>query len=185
MATVKVTEKIIEKAKQFKLDPALVFAIIRKESDFNIMDKRVEPTLEKVSDPEAGLIEDASVGLMQVLYSTAKSMGYKGSMEGLYDVDTNVYYGCRYLASRLSKYKDLPFDVQIATYNSGSPLWTDYTHTAVKNAYYSKMVLQFYAEYKEIFKDGFSKDSMIKSVVLGSIIGGMAIWLYPKMTGAR
>jgi soluble lytic murein transglycosylase-like protein len=36
-------------------------------------------------------------GLTQINYDTAKSLGYGGTVEGLYDADTNLRYGMRYL----------------------------------------------------------------------------------------
>jgi soluble lytic murein transglycosylase-like protein len=36
-------------------------------------------------------------GLMQILPQTARTMGYRGSPEGLLDADTNLTYGVKYL----------------------------------------------------------------------------------------
>ena len=36
-------------------------------------------------------------GLMQILPATARTMGYRGSAEGLLDAETNLRYGVRYL----------------------------------------------------------------------------------------
>ena len=38
-----------------------------------------------------------TIGLMQIKPATARSMGYAGSAQGLYDPDTNLTYGMRYL----------------------------------------------------------------------------------------
>jgi len=38
------------------------------------------------------------VGLMQIKPATARMMGYRGSTKGLYDPDTNIKYGMKYLA---------------------------------------------------------------------------------------
>lgn len=38
-------------------------------------------------------------GLMQILYPTAKGMGYKGPPQGLLDAETNLNYGVAYLAN--------------------------------------------------------------------------------------
>jgi soluble lytic murein transglycosylase-like protein len=45
------------------------------------------------------------VGLMQVLPSTAEMLGYRGTLEGLSDPQTNVLYGANYLGTawRLAK----------------------------------------------------------------------------------
>lgn len=38
------------------------------------------------------------IGLMQIKPATARGMGYKGSAKGLYDPETNIRYGMKYLA---------------------------------------------------------------------------------------
>lgn len=38
------------------------------------------------------------VGLMQIKPATARGMGYRGSVQGLYDPDTNLAWGMKYLA---------------------------------------------------------------------------------------
>ena len=38
------------------------------------------------------------IGLMQVKLSTARGLGYSGSAKGLYNPDTNLRYGIKYLA---------------------------------------------------------------------------------------
>ena len=39
-----------------------------------------------------------SIGLMQITPSTARSLGYRGTTEGLYDPETNIKFGVQYLA---------------------------------------------------------------------------------------
>jgi soluble lytic murein transglycosylase-like protein len=39
-----------------------------------------------------------ALGLMQIKYATARSMGYAGSASGLFDAETNLTYAVRYLA---------------------------------------------------------------------------------------
>lgn len=38
------------------------------------------------------------IGLMQIKPATARGMGYRGSVQGLYDPDTNLAWGMKYLA---------------------------------------------------------------------------------------
>lgn len=64
-------------------------------------------------------ISDASYGLMQLLYRTAKGLGYDGTPEGLYDPQTNIHYGTKLLAQLRARYGDNPAAVYSA-YNSGS-----------------------------------------------------------------
>lgn len=75
---------------------AAVKAVIAKESAFDPSRVRGEPQL-----------GDASVGLMQVLYSTARGLGYPGpigdpdNLTGLFTPGTNVYLGATYLWQKL------------------------------------------------------------------------------------
>lgn len=75
---------------------ALVKGLIAAESSFNPSATRGEPHL-----------GDASIGLMQVLYSTAKGLGFPGptgdvtKLTGLYAPATNTYYGARLLRKLL------------------------------------------------------------------------------------
>ena len=39
------------------------------------------------------------VGLMQIKPATARMMGYSGSKKGLFDPETNIRYGMKYLAA--------------------------------------------------------------------------------------
>jgi soluble lytic murein transglycosylase-like protein len=65
-------------------------------------------------------INDASYGLMQILYGTAKGLGYDGPAEGLYDPDTNVALGAQLISDLINRY-GLDFNAVYSAYNSGSP----------------------------------------------------------------
>lgn len=67
----------------------LAFAVVRVESNYRA----------GVTGPSG------SVGLMQIKHATARSMGYRGSRKALYNPETNVKYGMKYLgrAYRLAK----------------------------------------------------------------------------------
>ncbi len=45
------------------------------------------------------VVSKGNYGLMQIRLGTAKSMGYRGSADGLLDADTNMTYAVKYLAS--------------------------------------------------------------------------------------
>ena len=65
-----------------KVPEALVRRVVMKESRFN-----------------PGVVgRGGAMGLMQIKYSTARSLGYRGEASGLLDPDTNLTYGVRYLA---------------------------------------------------------------------------------------
>jgi len=59
----------------------LAHAVVRVESDFN-----------PKARGRAG-----EVGLMQIKLATARLMGYRGSKQQLYDPETNIKYGMKYL----------------------------------------------------------------------------------------
>lgn len=42
--------------------------------------------------------KDGEIGLMQIMPATARGMGYRGSVKGLYKPETNIRYGMKYLA---------------------------------------------------------------------------------------
>ncbi len=62
---------------------------------------------------------DASPGLMQLLFATARGLGYGGPPEGLYDVDTNLRLGCGFLRHLLHRYGEQRS--ARAAYNAGEP----------------------------------------------------------------
>nr|WP_246133092.1 lytic transglycosylase domain-containing protein [Paracoccus aurantiacus] len=67
-------------AAQHQIPPALLHRVIQRESGYRA-DARNGPYY----------------GLMQILPQTARTMGYRGSPEGLLDADTNLKYAGRYL----------------------------------------------------------------------------------------
>jgi hypothetical protein len=89
---------IVEAAKKFDVDAALVSAVIKAESDFNARE---------VSDKGAR-------GLMQLMPSTAERFGVTDS----YDPVANVYGGVRYLRWLLQTFNGNA-DLAVAAYNAG------------------------------------------------------------------
>lgn len=69
-------------AKQYGVPVQLASAVIAYESKFN---------------PKARGAH-GEIGLMQIKPETARAMGYNGPASGLYDPDTNLKYGIKYLA---------------------------------------------------------------------------------------
>lgn len=84
-------------------------AWIQTESSFNPQAYRAEPQ-----------IQDASYGLMQLLYRTAQGLGYDGEPAGLFDPSVNIDLGTKLIAQLRAAYGD---DVQrvYSAYNSGKP----------------------------------------------------------------
>ncbi len=121
-------------ASRHGVDPFLVKAVVAAESSFDPRAYRAEPQ-----------INDASWGLMQTLYATARDMGYQGAPEGLFDPATSIEYGTRYLKRQLIRYSgDTPRAV--AAYNSGTA-YTRADGSFVNQAYVDR-VMRFYARFK-------------------------------------
>jgi len=121
------------------LDPLLVKAIIAKESGFNPAAYRAEPR-----------IQDASRGLMQILYGTAQLVGYTGAPEGLLDPQLSIYYGTAYLASQWSRYRLSPRQLTdaIAAYNAGTAYYDERIGTYANQEYVAG-VLRYYQGYRD------------------------------------
>lgn len=84
-------------------------AVVMQESSGNPNAYRAEPA-----------INDASYGLMQLLYSTAKGLGYTGTPEGLYDPMINIGLGSKLIGQIRQRVGD-DFAAMYSAYNSGSP----------------------------------------------------------------
>jgi soluble lytic murein transglycosylase-like protein len=70
-------------AKTYGVPESLAHAVVRVESNYR---------------PNARG-SHGEIGLMQIKPATARMMGYRGSAKGLYDPDTNIKYGMKYLAA--------------------------------------------------------------------------------------
>lgn len=84
--------EIQQAARDFSVPATLIKAIIGQESQFNPSAYRAEVA-----------VNDASRGLMQILYATARGEGYVGTADGLFDPYTNIHYGTSYLAGQLAR----------------------------------------------------------------------------------
>lgn len=92
---------------------ALTLATIDTESSFNPDAVRMEFPVP--GEPEH--YKDASVGLMQTLYSTAQGLGYTGDIWGLQDASESIRWGTAYQLQLYKKYGD--WDAVIHAYNEG------------------------------------------------------------------
>jgi len=70
-------------AAEYDVPVALAQAVVRVESNFN-----------PKARGSAG-----EIGLMQIKPATARMMGYSGTRKGLFDPETNIKYGMKYLAA--------------------------------------------------------------------------------------
>jgi peptidoglycan lytic transglycosylase len=98
---------VLGHAANYDLDPALIAAVIYRESGF---------------DPNA-VSESGAVGLMQLLPDTAEGIaeltgGGGFVVSDLYDPEINVRYGAFYLRRLLTKY-DGDLELALAAYHAG------------------------------------------------------------------
>ncbi|MGH7821396.1 MAG: lytic transglycosylase domain-containing protein [Candidatus Binatia bacterium] len=92
-------EPVREVASRFKLDPALVKAVMRAESAFNPM----------ATSPKGAM------GLMQLMPDTARMHGVKNA----YDPVDNIHGGVRHLRYLMDRYGE-NLDLVLAAYNAGT-----------------------------------------------------------------
>ena len=167
-----ITSKIIHYANQFNIDPALFMAVIQQESDFIVNSSDAEPN------------GDYSIGLTRIESQTAISMGYQSTGDLMTDVSTledpdlNLYYGARYLRSRMDTYSNLPLVNQIMCYNSGSPLDESSPYYS-NNIQYGTNVMNYYSNWMNIFKFS-DKADYTKEIILSVFLGGLAIYVDNK-----
>ncbi|MFN3921904.1 MAG: lytic transglycosylase domain-containing protein [Caldimicrobium sp.] len=123
-------EKIFaEVAKQFDLDPYLLKAIAKVESNFN--PKAVSPK--------------GAMGVMQLIPATAQLVGVSDP----FDPIENIYGGAKYLRWLLDEFGDLR--LSLAAYNAGPEAVRQYRGVPpyAETVNYVKKVLYFYDLYKK------------------------------------
>ena len=134
--------EITSAAKEYRVNPAMIKAIIKVESSWNPKAKRYEKHL-----------DDTYYGVMQILTKTAKWItgNKKITKEQLQDPTLNIIIGTRYYKYLLDKYKDQ--DSAIASYNAGSPKRSKLNPTKFVNQSYVDKVKRAMLLYqkKEIF----------------------------------
>jgi soluble lytic murein transglycosylase-like protein len=146
---------IDDKAKQYGIDSALVKAIVEVESSWvetafrfekSLYEKYIQkPDSFKVVPPETLdstlVLLSSSLGLMQLLGSTARSIGFNQRLSALFNPEDNIDVGCRYLAMLWKNYYS-KYGIKgvISAYNGGKPLVKD-DWTYVNQEYIDKVLL--------------------------------------------
>ena len=96
---------VVKYSDEFGLDKALVYAVIKVESDFK----------------KDAVSKSGALGLMQILPSTAKwiakELGEEYLKEKMFEPETNILYGCFYLDYLFDRFGDM--EIVICAYNAG------------------------------------------------------------------
>jgi len=125
----KYDELINKAANKFKLDSALIKAIIKAESNFNHL----------------AVSRVGAQGLMQLMPKTASSM----NVEDSFHPEKNIEGGARYLRYLLNTYKG-NLDLALAAYNAGEKAVAKYNYNIPpyrETQNYVKRVYSFYKSY--------------------------------------
>jgi soluble lytic murein transglycosylase-like protein len=116
----------------FKLDPALVGAVVMTESAGDEWAVRIElhwqyyletkkfARLNRITEVTERALQACSWGLMQVMGSVAREHNYSGPLHKLADPDLGLRYGCKHLAKFVAKHPNI--NDAIASYNAGAPV---------------------------------------------------------------
>lgn len=155
MYPIKYQEEVIKASDRFKVNPHLVLAIIRAESDFST---------DKVS-------KKGAIGLMQVMPDTAEWVVIQGNLqpitkEQLFEAQTNIEIGTWYLAFLLQMFGGDQIKA-IAAYNAGpgkvnewikQDLWDGTVQTVEDIPYgetrkYVQRVVYFQERYQQVYDE--------------------------------
>lgn len=120
---------IQKSAEKHRVDQKIIFATIMTESNGNTFSKRNEPQ-----------INDASYGLGQILYGTARGIGFEGKPDDLYNPEKNIDLVGKYYRYNLDHYGDLTINQLVTSYNAGNPYAQAYPgHITKFNRWYNKI----------------------------------------------
>jgi len=126
-------EIIIEAAERYGVDPALITAVIKAESEFN---------------PRA-VSHRGARGLMQLMPATARALGVKNS----FNPEHNIHGGTKYMKQLLDQF-DGKVKLALAAYNAGSRKVRKYQGVPpykVTRSYIRK-VFSYYEDYKRMME---------------------------------
>ena len=126
-----VEQFIIEASRRWRLDPALIRAVIKTESNFD--PKAVSPA--------------GAMGLMQLMPETAFDLGVTDP----FDPKSNIYGGVKLLRVLIDTYGSV--DDALVGYNAG-PRWVGRKRLPNETRRYIRAVFYFYTKYREELESG-------------------------------
>lgn len=85
------------KAAPFRSGKPIDAMISRYASEYGVPEKLVHRVVKRESTYNPKARNGGHYGLMQIKPETARTMGYRGDAAGLYDAETNLKYGVKYL----------------------------------------------------------------------------------------
>lgn len=129
----RITNAINLSAQKYNLDPNLIKAVIRQESDFD----------------QYSLSSSGAQGLMQLMPGTAEGLGVNDA----WNIEENIDGGSRYLAEQLKDF-DGNITLALAAYNAGPGSVRKYNGVPpyAETMDYTKKVEKYYDEYKNNIK---------------------------------
>jgi soluble lytic murein transglycosylase-like protein len=150
MMVLRYRNEIRKAAADFQLKPSLVAAIVTQESAGDPFASRFEPAWRyfkdvslyarkcRISEETEKAAQAFSYGLMQIMGSVAREHMFIEPLPKLFDVETNLHYGCKHLRKFLDLHKTE--ERAIVSYNAGSPRILDGKYV---NNHYLEMVLLY------------------------------------------
>jgi soluble lytic murein transglycosylase-like protein len=121
---------IVSESQKHDISVSLILAIIMQEST-----GRCNATS-----------SSGAIGLMQIKYTTAREIGYRGSPSGLYDCRTNIKYAMKYLAMAAEKANG-SYCLMLHYYHSG--IYSNF-YISTSSYHYCKSVMTYYREFDDI-----------------------------------
>ncbi len=151
----KYSEYVYKYSEEFNIDPLLIFAFIKAESNFN----------EKV------VSKSNAKGLMQLIESTAKETAKNTKIEfkeneTLFNPEENIYLGIKYFDKLLSYYNE-NYSLAVCAYNAGIGNVDKWIETQIiksdgsdiekvpfkETNMYIRKILRNYKIYKELYQE--------------------------------
>lgn len=137
-------EEVFSSAEEFNLDPALVFSVIKAESNFD----------------RQAVSKKGAIGLMQLKPSTAQSVAKQLGVTDfdLTEADINIRLGCCYLNYLINRFKNEK--TALAAYNAGESRvneWLKNTEYSDNGVTLKKIPFEETEKYIEKITESFSK----------------------------